>query len=65
MTGRALVTGAAGFVGTTLCAHLEAQGWEVVRVVKTGQTGGIPTDITQPGLLEEVFSQAGALTGRR
>ena len=31
MTGRALVTGAAGFVGTTLCAHLEAQGWEVVR----------------------------------
>jgi GDP-4-dehydro-6-deoxy-D-mannose reductase len=62
MKGRALVTGAAGFVGTTLCAHLEAQGWEAVRVVQTGQTGGIPTDITQPGLLEEVFSQAGALT---
>lgn len=62
MSGRALVTGAAGFVGTTLCAYLEERGWEVVRGVLPGQTGGLPCDITNPKLLHECFEAAGPLT---
>jgi nucleoside-diphosphate-sugar epimerase len=48
MSGRALVTGAAGFVGSTLSELLEQRGWEVVRGVLPGQEGGLPCDITDP-----------------
>lgn len=62
MSGRALVTGSVGFVGLTLCERLEAQGWEVVRTVQPGQSGGIACDITDPVALRECFDSAGPLT---
>ena len=62
MSGRALVTGAAGFVGSTLSELLEQRGWEVVRGVLPGQEGGVPCDITDPALLQRVFDEAGPLT---
>lgn len=62
MTGKALVTGAAGFVGTKLCAYLESQGWDVVRGVVSGQGGGMPCDVTDPKLLKNVFCATPDLT---
>lgn len=62
MSGRALVTGAAGFVGSTLCALLEARGWAVVRTVQPGQAGGVPCEITDPESVRAVFAEAGAVT---
>ena len=62
MSHRALVTGAAGFVGLTLCDLLESRGWEVVRTVQPGQEGGIACDITDPQALEATFAAAGPLT---
>jgi nucleoside-diphosphate-sugar epimerase len=39
---KVLVTGAAGFVGTALCAHLQASGLEVVRAVRFPVPGAVP-----------------------
>ena len=33
---RVVVTGANGFIGRTLCAHLAACGWDVAAVVRSG-----------------------------
>lgn len=39
MTHSALVTGAGGFVGASLCRHLRAQGWTVLEAVHGPATG--------------------------
>lgn len=36
---RALVTGASGFLGAHLCAHLEAMGWTTVPAMRAGSDG--------------------------
>ena len=49
MTGRALITGANGFVGRHLGRHLESSGWEVVRLVRSAETSSpnvVACDIT-------------------
>lgn len=42
MTGRALVTGAGGFVGGHLVARLARDGWEVVPLVRPGTVSRLP-----------------------
>jgi nucleoside-diphosphate-sugar epimerase len=48
MKSRALVTGASGFVGRHLVAQLEQEGWNVVRAVRTAQSGR-SSDIVEMG----------------
>ena len=49
---KALVTGASGFVGPYLVAHLRAQGDEVTAVDRHGEH---PVDITDPDALDRVI----------
>ena len=56
--GRALVVGAGGFVGRSLTARLEADGWEVVGTVRPGRRGGVPVDLTDPPALAAVVRDA-------
>lgn len=65
MTGRALVTGARGFVGRKLTAHLEANGWEVCGcdVPADGMTDEVfPCDVRNPEEIERMLEWAGKIT---
>lgn len=65
MSGRALVTGAEGFVGRTLCRYLRRQGWDVLGAANRGQesaTGLVPCDITRPDDVEGLFERARDVT---
>jgi nucleoside-diphosphate-sugar epimerase len=56
MSGRALVTGAGGFVGAHLTARLHRDGWDVVALVRPGSDSRlaglpvtvVPVDLTDP-----------------
>ncbi len=56
--GRLLVTGASGFLGSSLAARAEAQGWQVTRVVRTPAPGAHVADLTRDDLTELVASCA-------
>jgi nucleoside-diphosphate-sugar epimerase len=67
VTGRALVTGAAGFVGAHLVARLLADGWDVVPLVRPGgdtsrldRLGvvGVPVELGRPWCLAEAVGRA-------
>lgn len=61
MSGRVLVTGSGGFVGRHLCAHLEAQGFEVFgcdRVVSDAPGEHHVCDITDGASVEETVQWA-------
>ena len=64
MSGRALITGAEGFVGRTLHRYLRRQGWEVLGAANRGQeaAGLIPCDITRPDDVEGLFERARNIT---
>jgi len=55
MTGRAVVTGANGFIGRTLVAHLIGSGWKVLGVDKVPcvglETDCLTVDVSTPGVL--------------
>jgi GDP-4-dehydro-6-deoxy-D-mannose reductase len=62
MTGRALITGAGGFVGKRLAAHLRDTDWEVVC---TGYPEGpdmLPCDVTDPKSISDALRAAGEVT---
>lgn len=62
--GRALITGAAGFVGRFLREHLSAQGWSVVCAdVRTpDEKGWIKCDIANRADVENLVDKAGPIT---
>lgn len=62
MTGRALITGAAGFVGKRLAAYLRKQGWEVVCSGYPAAEGMIPCDIGDAASIARMVREAGSLT---
>lgn len=62
MSGRALITGASGFVGPVLRARLEAGGWETVCCGQAGEGGLIPCDVTDRARIEAVLSAHGPFT---
>ncbi|HEX72120.1 MAG TPA: NAD-dependent epimerase/dehydratase family protein [Candidatus Hydrogenedentes bacterium] len=62
MSGRALVTGAAGFVGRVLCAHLESNGWEVLRCDRVEMPGIITCDVTDSAQIDRLLDASGAFT---
>jgi len=62
MTRRALITGAEGFVGKTLAAHLQRAKWQVVRAALSGLPGAIARDVTRPEQVRAAVKQAGAVT---
>jgi len=62
MTRRALITGAEGFVGKTLAAHLQRAKWQVVRAALSGLPGAIACDVTRPEQVRAAVKQAGAVT---
>lgn len=62
MTGRALITGAAGFVGIRLAARLRQQGWDVVCSGYPATEGMLPCDISDPASVRQLVQDAGELT---
>ncbi len=65
MTGRALVTGADGFVGGYLCPHLEEMGWQVVPAVmhpSEDSEGALCANLRSAAEVRELVAQAGPLT---
>lgn len=62
MTQRALITGASGFVGPILRAHLAASGWETVCCGQAGEGGLIGCDITDRAQIDALLDGAGDLT---
>lgn len=62
MTGRALITGAEGFVGGHLQNHLQEQGWDVVPVSLAGIGGTLRCDITNQEQVNDLFDRAGEVT---
>jgi len=64
MKQRALVTGAEGFVGRILCAHLTAQGWEVAGCDRCGgdTADRRVCDITDLDQVHALFDWAGQVT---
>ncbi len=62
MSGRVLVTGSSGFVGKHLCAHLEAQGYEVFgcdQLAAEDSPRSRICDITDSHSIEETVQWAG------
>jgi UDP-glucose 4-epimerase len=59
---RAVVTGASGFIGSTLTAHLSAEGWDVVTVDRRPFADGRPpsrlADVAQQGALRDLLDAA-------
>jgi GDP-4-dehydro-6-deoxy-D-mannose reductase len=55
---RALVTGASGFVGRYLCAHLVDEGDDVATIDVVSERAGEGIDITDPGAVERAFVAA-------
>jgi len=65
MSRRALITGAAGFVGKILAGHLEAQGWEVLcSDLRTppGEKRWFPCDVSKRDQVEQLLEWGGAIT---
>ena len=65
MTQRALITGAGGFVGTILAAHLAEHGWDVLRndvAVPPCAGGWLAGDISRREDAERLFEWANAAT---
>lgn len=65
MSGRALVTGAGGFVGRVLCRYLERQGWDVLGAVMSDRDtskNSTVCDITRPDEVERLFEWARDIT---
>jgi len=62
MSGRALVTGAAGFVGQLLCEHLRESGWDVVRSSDGAHDGMLACDIRERAQVDALLEQAGHCT---
>jgi GDP-4-dehydro-6-deoxy-D-mannose reductase len=62
MTGRALITGASGFVGPVLRARLEGHGWETLCCGQAGEGGLTPCDVTNPAQVAEVVASGGPFT---
>lgn len=62
MSLRALITGANGFVGRQLGAHLAARGWEVVRTDFGDVDEVIACDISDPGQVRAMLDQAGPIS---
>ena len=60
MSRRALITGAAGFVGQRLAARLRNDGWEVVCTDYSSGTG-IICDVTQPDDIRRMLEEAGPI----
>ncbi|MCC6144381.1 MAG: SDR family NAD(P)-dependent oxidoreductase [Candidatus Hydrogenedentes bacterium] len=62
MSGRALITGAGGFVGRYLRAQLEDNGWEVICASLEPAAGCRPCDVTRPDQVEALIREAGSLS---
>jgi len=66
VAGRALVTGAAGFVGTILSAHLRKQGWAVTcsdhHVPQGGGADWFACDISDAAQIDQMVAWAGSVT---
>lgn len=62
MTRRALITGAAGFVGQRLAAYLQGQGWDVIGSGYPAAGGMIPCDIRDGASVARMVAEAGAVT---
>ncbi len=62
MIGKALITGAGGFVGKRLTAHLLSEGWEVVCSGFPSGDGMLPCDVTDPASIEALLAQAQGIT---
>lgn len=62
MSGRALITGASGFVGPVLRAHLESGGWETVCCGQAGEAGLTACDVTDRAQIETVLAEHGPFT---
>lgn len=62
MSGHALITGAEGFVGGHLSAHLRNQGWKVTASSLHGGEHGIACDVTSASSLHALLEQAPDVT---
>ena len=62
MTGRALITGAAGFVGRRLATYLQSRGWALVRSGVPAGEGMIPCDVRDGASVSRLVREAGELT---
>ena len=62
MKHRALITGAAGFVGRYLRDHLSARGWDIVAVDNAPVEETLRCDITDAVLVEALIANAAPLT---
>lgn len=62
MSGRALITGATGFVGRLLSAYLVEQGWDVVCTGYPPADGAVTLDVTDREQVNAVLEEAGELT---
>lgn len=62
MTRRALITGAEGFVGRILAAHLSREGWETAGISLKGDPGTTACDIANAGAVGRIFHETGPIS---